>query len=98
MKSPASPRLRSHGGLTERNAIGRARWTYLRGIEAACPDLREPFDALVADDRLRLKRVIAREWLAQRAAARAQATPQPAPPSTQSRRLCRVLAFHAKRR
>lgn len=80
--------------LRERNAKLRAQWIYNWLSGAACPDPREPVDALVAEDRLFLKRELARAWLAQRAAEKKA---QPAAQTPTARRLCRVLAFHTKR-
>ena len=98
MKIFRSAHLRNHSGVKDRNAFGLARWTFLNAVGAQCQDPRRPIDAIVANDRLRLKRNIAREWLSRRDAERAQAAPQRAPETNQTRRLCRVLAFHTKRR
>ena len=97
MKVFRSAHLRNHSGITDRNAFSLATWTFLYAVGATCEDPREPIDAIVATDRLAMKREIARAWLKQRAAER---NPKPAPapaPTTATptaRRLCRVLAFH----
>jgi hypothetical protein len=63
-----------------RLARGYARWAYHYRLGTKMPDPRSPIDAAVREERLRMKRALARHWLDARRARRLRAanvTPLP---------------------